>query len=112
MNGFLRAGTALSIRSPFTLHTNALLSERGRPRPPPSNRTPGDFNGRPTQNPSPLPTSVRRGRPRTAALRQKSVRVLGKGTSVRRRRGHFGTTGIPPAIKWLCSSIELSESLV
>ena len=81
-------------------HTEALLSERGRPRPPPSNtRTvPSKLNQDSVRSPDIPPlgkgdrcrmnlmrvTLIDGGRPRTTALRQKSFRVLNYGASVRR----------------------------
>src|ERR1051325_3547944 len=74
-------------------NTKALLSERGSPRPPPSVRT--NYTGLPQIlcDLCPLHTSMqsvvvslRWGRPRTDALRLKSVRVLGDSASDRRGR--------------------------
>ena len=45
--------------------------------------------------------SVRRGRPRTAALRQKSFRVLGLGASVRRGGGTDGSVKVSRALRSL-----------
>ena|GEM_PF-1887561 len=90
-------------RTLLTVHTNALLSERVRPRPPPSHRTLQLGHGAtPTQNDVVRPRtdavreksirvlgvegSVGRGRPRTDALRQKSFRVSGEEGTVRRGR--------------------------
>jgi len=73
-----------SNRSPVPSHTTAL----GRPV---------DQKSRPLTHDTVLAAvsnslaAVWRGRPRTAALRQKSFRVLGDGTSVRRRAVYWRT---------------------
>ena len=79
---------SLDAETPLTGYTKALLSERGRPRPPPSNRSSDSqtdqrvaqlttFNSKRASGT--IDGSIQRGRPRTDALRQKNFRVIWSG---------------------------------
>jgi len=105
---------SLDAETPLTGYTKALLSERGRPRPPPSNRS---INSQTEQRAAQLTTfnskrasssidgSIQRGRPKTAALRQKSFVLSGRGASDRRLKDER-----PKAIK-LMSEKAMSDEM-